>query len=363
VKRIFFLGLLTILTVSIGFSDTLEGYKRVALVIGNSSYNVAPLANPVNDATDVSDLLQNQGFEVTRLLDTDRRALVDGIRQFGNKLDNKTVALFYYAGHAIQLNGQNYLIPVNAPIQREEDVEFEAVSVDRVIRAMEDNKAYMNLVFLDACRDNPFVSSSRSASRGLSVVAVDVQPETAGAMIAFATAPGSTAADGDGRNGLFTQAFLKYAREPGLEINQMLLRVRSEVLTVSGGDQIPWTDISLVKEFYFAGKVGAEGVLATDTSITPSTLPLESGEPQLAQGEMSPLELGLIIGGGVSAAFAGWSFYSGTQNYAQYQAETNPNSILRLRDQLAFDSAMTWTFGSIALTSIATGTILYFLGE
>lgn len=242
--------LLLIVTVFISFQ--LFSENRVALIIGNSKYDSNPLKNPVNDAKDMSNTLEELGFDVILLQDSSKREMLSGIRDFGDRLNKNSVGLFYYAGHGVQVNSTNYLIPVNAEIIVESDVEFEGVPLDRLIRTMEDSKVNKSLVFLDACRDNPYASSSRSGTRGLTIVSADSGRDSAGALIAFATSPGSVAEDGNGENGTFTSAILKYIKEPGLEINQIMTKVRAEVMNQTNGKQKPWTNVSLTEEFYFS---------------------------------------------------------------------------------------------------------------
>ncbi len=244
-KKLIFL-LTVLLTVAPIFSE-----KRIALVIGNGSYSSSPLNNAVTDAIDMAKTLGEIGFNVNLVTDGTRRDILSAINDFGDSLDNQSVGLFYYAGHGVQVEGENFLIPVRAEISRESDIEFEGVSLDRVVRTMEDSKTYKSLIFLDACRDNPYSSTSRSGTRGLSVVAAKPDPKSAGTLIAFATSPGDVAKDGDGRNGTFTGALLKYIKQPGLEIQQVMTKVRAEVLNETNGKQIPWTNISLTEEFYF----------------------------------------------------------------------------------------------------------------
>ncbi len=228
--------------------------NRVALVIGNSNYSSSPLTNPVRDARDMASSLEDLGFEVLLLTDSNKRDMLNAIRDFGSKLNQETVGLFYYAGHGVQVDGNNYLIPVNSYIETESDIEFEAVRLDRLIRTMEDSKTNKSLVFLDACRDNPYATSSRSGTRGLTVVSSNSSDKSAGSLIAFSTSPGAVASDGNGKNGTFTAALLKYMQEPGLEINLVMTKVRADVMESTNGKQQPWTNISLTEEFYFNNK-------------------------------------------------------------------------------------------------------------
>jgi hypothetical protein len=219
---------------------------RVALVIGNSSYQDSPLKNPVNDARDIGQLLKRLGFDVILELDADRKKIITSIKSFGKKLQNADVGLFYFAGHGVQVKGINYLIPVNATINAESDIEFEGVNANRILAKMEDADNDVNLVILDACRNNPFARSFRSASRGLARM-----DAPKGSFVVFATAPGATAADGDGRNGVFTSHFLKNMTVQNLKIEEVMKRVRNGVLKETNSQQIPWQSSSLTGDFYF----------------------------------------------------------------------------------------------------------------
>jgi hypothetical protein len=168
------------------------------------------------------------------------------IREFGQKTRNSDVALFYYAGHAVQVNGENYLIPVGATIEKEEEVEYESVDVGFVLAQMANAGSRINIVILDACRNDPFARSFRSPTRGLALINAP-----SGTLIAYATAPGSVASDGTERNGLYTQELLKNLRTPGLDVEEVLKRVRIAVREKTQGKQTPWESSSLVGNFYF----------------------------------------------------------------------------------------------------------------
>jgi uncharacterized caspase-like protein len=179
----------------------MEG-ARIALVVGNAAYAQAPLRNPTNDARAMGARLTALGFDVTTVVDADRRTLEGAIIEFTRKLDEDTAGLFYYAGHGLQLRGRNYLVPVDAAFDHESEVRIQAVDVDLVLSEMEWAGNRLNIVILDACRNNPFERRFRgSASRGLA--AIDA---ARGTLIAYATAPGAVAADGSGDNGLYTRS-------------------------------------------------------------------------------------------------------------------------------------------------------------
>src|SRR5215468_7874634 len=223
---------------------------RVALVIGNGAYqNATRLANPANDATDVAQMLRKLGFDVIDGRDLDQRAMVEKIRDFGRKLERADVALFFYAGHGLQVAGKNYLVPVDAKLERAGDLNFETIDLAQVQAQMAAENR-VNLIFLDACRDNPLARTlARSMGSGTRAIAVtqglaSVQ-STVGTMIAYATQPDDVALDGQGRNSPFTTALLKHAATPGLEISAVMKRVRVDVIASTHGKQVPWDHSSL----------------------------------------------------------------------------------------------------------------------
>lgn len=239
--------------------------QRLALVVGNGAYKEAPLKNPVNDALDMAKVLEESGFAVILKTDADRRTMDEAIQEFGKKLMNGGVGLFFYAGHGIQVAGANYLIPVAAVIESEADVRYNGVDAGYVLGKMEDAGNEVNIVILDACRDNPFGRSFRSGVRGLAKM-----DSPRGSLIAYATAPGALAADGvEGRNGIFTKHLLRYLSEPGLKVTDALDLVRVAVVEETDKQQVPWTASSLIGNFYFKPGPAAD---------TPSPTPAASAE-------------------------------------------------------------------------------------
>jgi Caspase domain/Protein of unknown function (DUF1566) len=214
--------------------------KRIALVVGNAAYTDKPLTNPVNDAELMQRTLQGLGFEVSLLRNASRRDLLSGLRDFEAKAADAEVALFYFAGHGTQVAGNNYLIPLQAQIRAESDVPDEAVDAGSVLRRMENARAKVGLVVLDACRDNPYAGASRSSVRGLGRMSVPT-----GSIVAYATAPGSTADDGKGRNGVYTEQLAKHLSTPGLDLREVFDRTAVEVERLTGGKQKPREDIGL----------------------------------------------------------------------------------------------------------------------
>ncbi len=221
--------------------------QRVALVIGNSDYDAGPLLNPENDARSMAKALRATDFEVLEHINLENQAdMKRAIREFGRKIQNGGVGLFYYAGHGIQVDGKNYLVPTKAQIYAEEEVEYESVDVGFVLSQMEIARNRMNILILDACRNNPFARSWRSSATGLAFINAP-----AGTLIAYSTAPGSVASDGTGSNGLYTEKLLKQIRRRGLKIEDVFKNVRSDVLNESNRMQTPWESSSLVGDFYF----------------------------------------------------------------------------------------------------------------
>ena len=236
-----------VLAVCLANQSALAG-RRVALVIGNSSYqNVAALANPANDATAITEMFRRASFDVVesrrdlKYMDM-RRAL----RDFADKARGADIAVIYFAGHGLEVDGTNYVVPVDAVLERDADVDDEAIGLNRILLAAEP-ATKLRLVILDACRDNPFAKkmkrtiASRSLGRGL----IGVEANKPNTFIAFAAKEGSTAADGDGRNSPFSTALLKHLTRPGLDIRKAFGYVRDDVMTATGNQQEPYTTNSL----------------------------------------------------------------------------------------------------------------------
>ena len=223
--------------------------KRLALIIGNSSYqSVAPLKNPKNDAEDMTEKLRKMGFDVWMYQDLTQKEMKRIMREFGEQLKTtKAVGLFFYAGHGLQADGRNYLVPVDANIQKDLDIELESVDLNRVLIEMEYAENPMNIVILDACRDNPFENPLKRNQGFTQVKSVPVN-----SVIAFATSPGTTASDGAGKNGLYTQEFLANLDKFGTaKLEDVFKQVRASVRKASGGKQIPWETSSIETDFYF----------------------------------------------------------------------------------------------------------------
>ena len=248
-----------------------QSERRVALVIGNGAYTKAkPLRNPTNDATDMAKVLKDLGFEVISGVDLNKRQMENLIRDFGAKLASGGVGLFYYAGHGIQVAGENYLIPVNAEIPQEDEVTYEAVSVGRILTKMTTAKNDLNIVILDACRNNPFARSWRgfrdaANSDGLA----KISPPT-GTLMLYATEPGKVAADGVGRNGLFTESLLQHILKPNVNYDQIVLAVSKDVWERSNRQQLPWKEGNSLRDFYFL-REETKGVKSNESIVAAKT--------------------------------------------------------------------------------------------
>ncbi len=231
------------------FSPITWAKERVALVIGNTAYETAPiLPNAINDAQDIADTLDKLDFKVELKKNLNRKQMAKAISVFGEKLEKDTIGLFYYAGHALQVGGKNYLLPLDAMINKPDEVHYESIDIDRILTKMASND--LNIIILDACRDHPFKKSD--GFQGSSGLASIDAPE--GFLIVYATTPGKGSVDGQGKNGLFTKHLLKNIIKPNINIISMLTTTRKEVIEESktlGYKQVPWESSSLLTPFCF----------------------------------------------------------------------------------------------------------------
>jgi uncharacterized caspase-like protein len=242
-----------VLAVAISFlSVPALAQKKVALVIGNAAYKEAPLKNPVNDARAMAVKLRQVGFQVIARENAGKNQMETALAEFGEQLNGGAVGLFFYAGHGMQVNGRNFLLPVDATIASEQRVRLETIDVDLVLDQMEAAKSSVNLVVLDACRNNPFERRFRSSGNGLAQVNA---PQ--GTLIAYATAPGKVASDGDGLNGLYTSRLLQHLATPGLPVEEVFKRVRIDVAKATNSLQTPWESSSLTGSFFFVSPAAA----------------------------------------------------------------------------------------------------------
>jgi hypothetical protein len=268
--------------------------KRIALVIGNSTYTSGTLPNPANDAKMIGDTLRDLGFDVITRTNADQTTMKRAIQEFGQRLDKagpKAAGLFYYAGHGVQLNGKNYLIPTTAQIERPGDVEIEAVSADWVIEQMRYAGNSLNIVILDACRNNPFLHSDRALG-GNGLATIDAN----GVLIEYSTAPGSVATDGSGRNSPYAEALSHAMREVHEPAELVFKRVRAQVMDATSGNQVPWEHSSLVGDFYFSAPQSTAAGPAVQETVP-------AARPQVAASENEPNHSSGGFGSWVSGFF------------------------------------------------------------
>jgi uncharacterized caspase-like protein len=277
--------------------------KKVALVIGNGSYAEAPLKNPPNDARAIAATLRRQGFEVILRENATKAQMNEVVADFGEKLGEGDTALFFFAGHGMQVQGRNYLIPTDAKITSEQRVRLETLDIDAVLDQMAAARARVSMVILDACRNNPFERRFRSVGGGLAQINA---PE--GTMIAYATAPGKVAADGEGSNGLYTQELLKALAQPGLKAEDVFKQVRIGVARASNGAQVPWEASSLTGDFYF------QPPAAPSVAVAPAAAPAAPAAPAVdreamfwdsVKGSSDPAELRAYLDTFPTGMFAG----------------------------------------------------------
>jgi uncharacterized caspase-like protein len=252
--------------------------KRVAFVVGNSAYKtVAPLPNPASDAKAMAQILRNVGFDVVEGTNLTRDKMSEKLIDFGRRAQGADLALFFYAGHGISLNGVNYLLPVDADLKSEADVKLGApINIDAALeQTMGDAK--VRLVFLDACRDNPFAAKIRSAAKATRSVTVDAglaeMKPSEGSLIAFATGPGQTALDGEvGSHSPFTRALISNITQPGVEIQQAMTKVRAQVNDETNKNQLPWDHTSLTGSVYLNPVAAPADKAATPTTAASPTV-------------------------------------------------------------------------------------------
>jgi uncharacterized caspase-like protein len=244
-----------ILFLAFAWNSSAHADRRVALVIGNSAYQFVPaLPNPANDAGDIAVALRALGFEVIEAHDLNQTDMLAVVRRFSQAAEDADVGLFFYAGHGLQVGGVNYLIPIDAKLVREGDLDFEAVKLDLVLEQLE-REAKTAIIFLDACRDNPIaqtlaraMGATRSVGIGRGLARID---SGIGTFVAFSTQPGNVALDGSGRNSPFTAALVNRIGEPGKDLSAIMIAVRNDVYAATEGKQVPWENSSLRSQFFF----------------------------------------------------------------------------------------------------------------
>jgi hypothetical protein len=260
--------------------------QRVALVIGNSAYiHATPLANPVNDANAMAEALKELGFEVLLGTDLDKRGLDGKVREFSRALTVAEAGVFFYAGHGLQISGRNYLVPIDAQLQAERDIDFEAVALDFVLKQMEyDREGKTNIVFLDACRDNPL---SRNLARSMGTRSANIGHGLAqvqagvGTFIAYSTQPGNVALDGKDGNSPFAAALVRSIKAPGHNLTAVMIDVRKQVLVATAGKQVPWDHSALTGDFYFGAPSDRPGSAEASAELAAMQARLKEVEEQL----------------------------------------------------------------------------------
>lgn len=325
------------LTLATAMPQTAQAAGRFALVIGNSNYSFAPLRNPTQDAALMAATLRVLGFDVAEYLDVPQRDLKRAVVDFGRKLEQAgkdAVGLVYYAGHGVQVHGENYLIPIGANIRDELDVDIEGVRASIILSALERAGNNLNIVILDACRNNPFQSNTRAVRSGLARM-----DAPSGTLLAYSTSPGNVAEDGTGRNSPYTQALAQSMRTQGAKVEDVFKRVRVAVMERTNNRQVPWEASSLTGDFFFVDD-GEGGQIAlpkaTSSGGTDQAVEIEywksisgSDNPDLFRSYISAFPNGLFtsiaekriaaLGGGSTGG--GQAYNQGTAQNPQIQPQ------------------------------------------
>ena len=273
--------------------------SRLALVIGQSAYRSVPaLPNPANDARAVTQLLTDSGFEVSTAADLSQGQMREAVSEFAGKVAAKgadTVALVFYAGHGLQIDGENFLVPVDIDPKREADIPIQAVRLNDILNTLTSVPSKMRILMLDACRNNPFPDINKTAGGGLALV--DAKIGAPGTFLSFSTSPGAVAEDGSGSNSPYTTALLAAGKEQGIPIEETFKRVRLAVNKVTDGRQTPWDSSSLTEDFRFSGAsvAGPKPAAAPKKSVAEWTRDLK-GKPVEAANE-------LIVADGTDEAY------------------------------------------------------------
>jgi len=341
--------------------------RKVALVVGNSAYPKSPLRNPVNDARAVSTALTGLGFQTQSALDLNLRLLERSINDFVARVQPGDVAMFYYAGHGIQLEGENYIVPVDFDAKDEADAKYVSYSVSRMQERLEKAGARVVLIVLDACRNNPF-QQTRSVTGGGGLAAMG---SGKGTLIAFATAPGKTADDNPrGANGLFTTHLVNAMRQPGLSVDQMFNRVRESVYNESNGRQVPWTVSSVIGDLYLGAGEGASVVSGGNVPPAPVVVQQPQASSAIARNNAvapPPVSEPVVVDHSVTLAAANAALERGDFGEAIRQSQTVLRSDPRNKDALVilaggFYRTGRWdTFVPAARQAIAAGATLNIL--
>jgi hypothetical protein len=288
--------------VSVLAADGARAENRLALVIGQSAYRtVSALPNPANDARAMSKLLGDAGFEVTTTADLSQKEMNEKVGDFAARIAARgpdTVALVFYAGHGLQIDGENYLIPVDVDPRREADIPLQAVRLNDVLNTLNSVPSRMRILLLDACRNNPFPAISPTAGHGLALV--DTRSGAPGTFMSFSTSPGAEAEDGNGADSPYTMALLAVAREPGLPIEEAFKRVRVSVNQATEGRQTPWDSSSLTENFTFMAGAASDGAASPRPAVVRHTV---EEWRRMLQGKPVELANEMIVGDGTVEAY------------------------------------------------------------
>ncbi|HEY4738746.1 MAG TPA: caspase family protein [Xanthobacteraceae bacterium] len=313
--------------------------NRVALVIGESAYrSVTPLPNPANDAKAVAKLLADSGFEVTTASDLSREEMNGKVGDFAATIAAKgpdTVALVFYAGHGLQIDGENFLVPVDVDPRREADIPLQAVRLNDVLNTLNAVPSKMRILLLDACRNNPFPDINQTAGRGLAMI--DAKSGAPGTFVSFSTSPGAEAEDGTGADSPYTTALLSTARTPGLPIEQAFKQVRLAVNKATDGRQTPWDSSSLTDDFEFIAGAGAHASAPAVPKMDGAKRSVDDWR-RLLQGKPVEVAHDMIVEDGTLEAYQAF-----VALYAQSRFASEAHQwILRTQRMLAWDEAVTF---------------------
>ena len=311
--------------------------NRLALVIGESAYrSVTPLPNPANDAKAMSKLLAESGFEVTAVSDLSQKDMNAQVGDFASRIAAKgpdTVALVFYAGHGMQIDGENYLVPVDVDPKREADIPLQAVRLNDVLNTLNSVPSRMRILLLDACRNNPFPAINPTAGRGLAMV--DAKTGAPGTFLSYSTSPGAEAEDGNGADSPYTTALLAAARTPGLPIEQAFKQVRLAVNKATGGRQTPWDSSSLTDNFEFIAGTGPQAAL-TGAKVDAAKRSVDDWR-RLLQGKAVDVAHDMVVTDGTLEAYEAF-----VALYTQSQLATEARDWVVLhRRMIAWNEAVT----------------------
>jgi Caspase domain len=328
------------LTAFLAVSSAAHAESRLALVIGESAYRAVPsLPNPANDARAMSKLLADSGFEVTTASDLSQKEFNQKVGDFTAEIAARgpdTIALVFYAGHGLQIDGENYLVPVDVDPKREADIPLQAVRLNDVLNTLNSVPTRMRILLLDACRNNPFPALNQTAGRGLALV--DTKTGAPGTFLSYSTSPGAEAEDGTGADSPYTTALLTAARTPGLPIEQAFKQVRVAVNKATGGRQTPWESSSLTEDFKF--------VAATDPrKANAAPIPPASNAPKRSldqwkrdlHGKQPDVAHEMIVSDGTLEAYQA---YDALFAQSQFAPEIE-QWIVRYRKMVAWNEAVT----------------------